>query len=306
MLDKINSVRISNDLNPLSLDETLIEVARTYSQEMIAYNFFDHISVVDGSDPFQRVERSGYYDGYNGLRIVAENLGLTSEKIDIEFMFQEWMRSSGHRANILNSIVNEIGIGIIQGNFQNNPNTALYTIIFTQYSGEETQSASITSQTSSIGFSLTTLIITPSTRTSIKTSSSTRISFSTTPYTSSSNKASTIVSTIVYLQQSKTRASSTDQSYTPPITIKEATTTIFSTKTSTLQKTSALEKSSSTKKIVTVNLGFTTLANPYPTNMSTKAAIPGFPPLSILLGFFLFLFQIIVLKRRHKASNRHI
>ena len=76
---------------------------------MARNHFFSHTGS-DGKNPQQRYDEQGII--YN---VWGENIGevvnedLTEETI--ETLFNEWMQSEGHRANILNSAFTRLGIG---------------------------------------------------------------------------------------------------------------------------------------------------------------------------------------------------
>ena len=123
-------MRVKAGLSPLHLNDILVKVAQEHSMEMLNSSYFDHTSHVDGSVPYERVVRSGYYDDYYGMRMVLENIALTSSGLNVDSVMGMWMSSKGHADNILNSYVNDVGVGIALGTYQNMEDTALYTAVF--------------------------------------------------------------------------------------------------------------------------------------------------------------------------------
>jgi len=103
----INDFRQQNGaLPPLTRQGQLDAAAATHSRDMATRCFFEHVNP-DGVDPLQRMNAAGYpgiptaENIYKGSR----NLGSAAEA------FAAWRDSPGHRANMLNSVVTEIGIG---------------------------------------------------------------------------------------------------------------------------------------------------------------------------------------------------
>ena len=105
----VNEIRVKNGLSELKADWELSRVARFKSQDMRDNNYFSHTSTVYGS-PFQMIKNFGI-----SYKSAGENIAkgqTTPQKV-----VDAWMNSSGHRANILNSSYNRIGVGYVkQGN----------------------------------------------------------------------------------------------------------------------------------------------------------------------------------------------
>jgi uncharacterized protein YkwD len=103
VLDLINAERARVGCRPLSLSNRLTTAARSHSQDMAVNDYFDHTSP-DGSTFVDRVEETGY-----DFMFLAENLaaGYPTPKS----VFQGWMESPGHRANMLHCALEETGIG---------------------------------------------------------------------------------------------------------------------------------------------------------------------------------------------------
>jgi len=101
--------------NELALDQGGLEaVAQFHSDDMATNNFFDHTG--SAGDPVQdRLDEFGII-----YAVYGENIGAVEEaeltKDGIKTMFDAWMASEGHRANILNAGFTRLGIGYAYDN----------------------------------------------------------------------------------------------------------------------------------------------------------------------------------------------
>ena len=104
VLTLINAERAKKGLNPLTRDSRLDTAARLHSADMACSNYFSHDSL-DGSSPWDRIHRQGYEYWY-----AAENIAAGyATPADV---VAGWMASDqGHRENILNPNLTQIGIG---------------------------------------------------------------------------------------------------------------------------------------------------------------------------------------------------
>jgi uncharacterized protein YkwD len=123
LCDLANAERRKHGLSPLKITPALAEVARGHSREMAAKGYFSHTSPTKG--------RNSVKDRYllkfkQPPRLVAENIYMfkssgyyrLTEK-DFRRAHEGWMKSPGHRANILRKDpVNptQIGVGIFVKN----------------------------------------------------------------------------------------------------------------------------------------------------------------------------------------------
>jgi uncharacterized protein YkwD len=99
----INQQRISNGCQALNLSPQLSAAAQAHSQDMALNDFVSHTGS-DGSSIGQRLTRAGY-----DWRMAAENIA--AGQSTPEAVVDAWMSSSGHRANILNCGLRDIGVG---------------------------------------------------------------------------------------------------------------------------------------------------------------------------------------------------
>ncbi|NUN65008.1 CAP domain-containing protein [Pseudanabaena biceps] len=103
LLRLTNLERRKVGLPALRLSSQLGKAAQLHAVDMANNNYFSHTGR-NGSTVGDRTKSSGYK-----FRAVGENLA--AGKATPEGTILQWMNSSGHRANILNSQFTEIGFG---------------------------------------------------------------------------------------------------------------------------------------------------------------------------------------------------
>lgn len=105
--DRINAIRQEHGLTTLTNNEKLAEVARRYSQLMAQHNTFSHTGP-DGSTLAKRVRAGGIV-----YWVVGENLfKSTNIAQPVPVAIDGWMKSPGHRENILRPVFRETGVGV--------------------------------------------------------------------------------------------------------------------------------------------------------------------------------------------------
>ena len=110
VINLVNEVRARYGLNKLTANWQLSRVARYKSQDMHDNGYFSHTSPVYGS-PFDMIKNFGI-----SYRTAGENIA-RGQRTPQEVM-NDWMNSSGHRANILNASFTQIGVGYVSdGNY---------------------------------------------------------------------------------------------------------------------------------------------------------------------------------------------
>lgn len=102
----VNEIRVENGLRPLTADWQLTRVARYKSQDMSDLGYFSHTSPTYGS-PFNMMKSFGI-----SYRTAGENIAKGYKTA--EAVVDAWMKSPGHRANILNSTYTHIGVGYVK------------------------------------------------------------------------------------------------------------------------------------------------------------------------------------------------
>jgi len=108
-----NAVRQKSGVPPLTWDNSLRDVARAHSVDMLVNNYFSHNSP-DGKTPQDRI-RAGCRIPMN---MTGENIWMSSGRPlgDIRelarHIVDNWMSSPGHRANLLRPEFSDIGVGV--------------------------------------------------------------------------------------------------------------------------------------------------------------------------------------------------
>jgi uncharacterized protein YkwD len=104
--DIINQYRRDKGLKPLKLNAELTEAAKNHSRDLAKWDRISHYGS-DGSNPWDRVKRTGYK-----ARLAAENVG--TGQVDFTEVFRGWQESPGHNKNLLLGDAQEMGIALVQ------------------------------------------------------------------------------------------------------------------------------------------------------------------------------------------------
>ncbi len=108
----INAQRAFNGLAALRSEPTLEAAATGYAQAMVERRFFAHVSPSGQTID----ERLASYTTNTLSHTIGENLGWGQSVLGTPVsIVNAWMRSQGHRDNILNANFEEIGVGIVPG-----------------------------------------------------------------------------------------------------------------------------------------------------------------------------------------------
>ncbi|MEW5908014.1 MAG: CAP domain-containing protein [Patescibacteria group bacterium] len=105
-----NEQRAEQKLLALKENSKLNEAALIKAKDIIQRQYFDHISP-SGVGPSDLAKEVNYH-----FLIMGENLALGDFRDD-KNVVNAWMKSPGHRANILDSRFREIGVAVIKGRF---------------------------------------------------------------------------------------------------------------------------------------------------------------------------------------------
>lgn len=103
VLALVNASRKEEGLSELVLNDALNQAALLHSIDMNTNNYFAHEGL-DGSVFWERTAAVGYLGSPRG-----ENIAKGQQTP--EAVHTAWMNSEGHRANILNSAITEMGLG---------------------------------------------------------------------------------------------------------------------------------------------------------------------------------------------------
>lgn len=115
MISLINQERTARGLKQLVFDEKLREVGRAHSSDMFTKGYFSHSSP-EGKSVSDRASKAGIV-----YKVIGENLAFAPS---LELAHAGLMNSPGHKANILETDYNKIGVGVMNG--------GVYGLMFTQ------------------------------------------------------------------------------------------------------------------------------------------------------------------------------
>ncbi len=107
VVTRTNAERTRRGLRGLRVDARLARAAHAHSADMVRRGFFAHENP-DGQQIWDRAVAVGY-----AYRKVAENIAAGQRSA--EEVVRGWMHSPGHRANILDAELSQIGIGRVEG-----------------------------------------------------------------------------------------------------------------------------------------------------------------------------------------------
>lgn len=112
-----NTDRITRGAKPLRVSAVLSDAAQQKAEDMIARGYFSHTDP-SGVVPWSWFTQAGY-----AYVNAGENLAQGYETpFDVE---NAWMRSPGHRKNILNRSFTQIGVGIARGDMDGHLTTVV-------------------------------------------------------------------------------------------------------------------------------------------------------------------------------------
>nr|WP_144510205.1 CAP domain-containing protein [Bacillus sp. FJAT-22090] len=109
VVDLTNQERAKAGLKPLTIDSKLTQSAQAKSQDMKNKNYFSHTSPTFGS-PFDQMKSNGIT-----YKSAGENIAM-GQRTAAEVM-DAWMKSPGHRENIMNPAYTHIGVGLSDSGF---------------------------------------------------------------------------------------------------------------------------------------------------------------------------------------------
>lgn len=112
LVDLVNQARQNSGLQILAENEKLDQAARLKAQDMVQNQYFSHTSP-DGISPWHWFSEIGYKYKYAG-----ENLAIGF--FDSKEVYDAWLNSPSHKANLLNPNYREIGTAVLSGFGQNN------------------------------------------------------------------------------------------------------------------------------------------------------------------------------------------
>lgn len=120
LLADTNAERAKNNLKPLSLDPQLSKAAFLKAQDMFKQQYWAH-TAPDGTTPWHWFGAVGYDYDYAGENL-ARNFGSAAA------VMAAWMASPEHEANILNTHYTQLGFAVVDGTYNNQPETLVVAL----------------------------------------------------------------------------------------------------------------------------------------------------------------------------------
>lgn len=111
IIESTNNARIENGLPPLTENTLLNSSALIKTNDMLAKQYFEHESP-DGRGVSDLASDVDYE-----YILVGENLAMGPFTTGQDIV-DAWMKSPGHRANILQNSYKEIGVGLVKGKYE--------------------------------------------------------------------------------------------------------------------------------------------------------------------------------------------
>jgi uncharacterized protein YkwD len=109
----LNVKRRSHGRPSLRPNAGLALAGRRHARDMVRRRYFAHDSKAGRSFDV-RIRNTGYLRGARSGAVMGENLGWASGPLATpRAMVRAWMRSPGHRANILRPAFREVGIAVV-------------------------------------------------------------------------------------------------------------------------------------------------------------------------------------------------
>jgi uncharacterized protein YkwD len=103
IFDQVNEEREERGLAPLEWDEQLAQDARSWSESMAGEVGLEH-------DDLEEV-----FDDTEGFGSLGENISQSTAPVPAGRIHVGWMRSEGHRANVLAEEFDRLGVGVLCG-----------------------------------------------------------------------------------------------------------------------------------------------------------------------------------------------
>ena len=124
----VNVERRKHGRRKLRTNSGLVLAGQRHARDMVRKRYFAHDSRL-GRDFKDRIVRTGYTRG--GAAALGENLAWGSRELATpRAIVRAWMKSPGHRANILRKKFRHIGIGVVKASPMGSRNAATYAAEF--------------------------------------------------------------------------------------------------------------------------------------------------------------------------------
>ncbi len=126
----VNARRTAADVPAMKLDPLLSRAATRHSRDMVRRRYYAHDGP-DGSTLSTRVRATGYLDSATRSWLLGENIAQgRGRKGTPARIVRAWMRSPGHRANMLSATFSDIGVGTAVGLTSGDSRGLTYTLDF--------------------------------------------------------------------------------------------------------------------------------------------------------------------------------
>ena len=146
LIELANNERVANGLQALKISDKLIQAAAEKANDMLVNGYFAHTSP-SGVTPWFWLDDVKY-------NYVSAGENLAKDFTDSQFLHQAWMNSPSHKANILNTTYQEIGIAVIEGDV-NGKKTLLAVEFFGKESRKTAPKAEVNKENSNVGIAAT-------------------------------------------------------------------------------------------------------------------------------------------------------
>ncbi|HXO22808.1 MAG TPA: CAP domain-containing protein [Thermoanaerobaculia bacterium] len=110
MLERVNAARRAAGRAPLKDDPRLDAAAQQHAEDMQARVYYDH-RTPEGVTPRDRVQAAGYT-----ASLVAENIA--EGEFSVDEVMDGWMKSTDHRRNLLLPDIDNLGVGLAIGRYE--------------------------------------------------------------------------------------------------------------------------------------------------------------------------------------------
>lgn len=117
LIESTNRERLSHNQPALRYNSQLRDAAMAKATDILKHDYFEHTSP-QGKTPWAFIDQAGYHYVRAG-----ENLAIDFN--DSNAIVPAWMKSPTHRANILKSEYEEIGIAAVTGNYNGRETTVV-------------------------------------------------------------------------------------------------------------------------------------------------------------------------------------
>lgn len=105
LFEATNQVRAEKGRDTLQRDARLMAAAQQYAELMAAQDEMSH--TLKGLSLVDKAKRVGY-----DYRKLSENIALNTDLDGRFVVYEQWMKSKGHRQNLLAPDVSQIGVGV--------------------------------------------------------------------------------------------------------------------------------------------------------------------------------------------------